>query len=202
MSWTDWTSVLKLSLLWKMKLIQDLALRKIPPRILNSDGWIAALKISTQFRLQELRELAIERLTGEGKFTALQKIELGIKYSIGPWLTTGYTEFATRKECISAEEEDRLGPSRTSNLFRVRHRKLAAKSSNNLQSDIRNTFASEFAAIAAFDTSPISYLRPKIRSATNPDGIRRDKAYYCVDIIFLVNSSKAFKCTDGSSHCR
>ena len=195
MSWTEWVSAFKLSLLWQMKLIQGLALQKITARINDSDGWIAALKVSTQFGIQQLRELAIERLTGKGKLTTLQNIELGINYGIGPWLTTGYKEFVMRRAYISAEEEDCLGPSRTSNLFRVRHRELTAKSSNNLQSDIQNTFASEFAAIAAFDTSPqaISYLRLDTHTATTLDGIRRDEAYYCVDIIFFVNFFKGLQ---------
>src|ERR1700729_3664889 len=77
MSWMEWTSVLKLSQMWKMKLINDLGLQKIPGRIHNLDQWIAALKISTQFRIQGLREIAIEELTN--KLNSLNKVELAIE---------------------------------------------------------------------------------------------------------------------------
>src|ERR1700677_5166172 len=106
----EWTSVLKLSQMWKMKLIHDLALQKVSSRIHDLDQWITALKLSTQLRIQELREIAIKNLGS--RLSSLQKVELAIKCGIEPWLTTGYTEFVTREECISAEEEDRLGQSR------------------------------------------------------------------------------------------
>jgi hypothetical protein len=187
MSWTEWTSVLKLSLMWEMNQIHDLVLQKIRSRILNSDEWMAALKISSQLRIQGLREIAIEKLAGE-LTSPLKKIELGVEYCIQHWLMQGYTEFATRQEVISVEDEEHLGWSRTSNLFRIRHRRLEGASSY-IQNDIQKTFASEFAEIAAFDNSPLSceYLRPDLRTATDPDVIQRDEAYYCVDIVFFVN---------------
>jgi hypothetical protein len=195
MSWMEWTSVLKLSQMWKMKLINDLGLQKIPGRIHNLDQWIAALKISTQFRIQGLREIAIEELTN--KLNSLNKVELAIECGVEPWLTMGCTELVTRQECISGEEEDRLGPSRTSNLFRVRHRRLQSLSTRmsrydvyDVQADIQKSFESEFANIAAFDSSPVSYWQPNLRTATDPDDIRRDEEYYCIDVIFRVNFFK------------
>jgi len=187
MSWTELTSVLKLSLMWEMKLIHDLALQKIPLRIHNSDKWLAALEISTQLKIRGLREMAIEKLK-DGPTSPFKKIELGVKYSIQDWLMQGYTEFVTRQEVMSVEDEERLGWSRTSNLFRVRHRRLEG-SPHGVQSDIRTAFASEFAEIAAFNKSPMSYLRPDLRAATDPDVVQRDEAYYCVDIIFLVEDT-------------
>jgi hypothetical protein len=189
MSWFEWTSVLKLSQMWQMKRIHDLALRKLPPMIHTTDQWITALKTSTQFKIQELRVIAIGKLANE--LNALQKVELAIECGIEPWLTTAYMEFVTRRECISEEEEDRLGQSRTSNLFRVRHRQFQATPPYDVQSDIQNTFESEFATVATSDGSPVSYWQPNLRTATDSDAIHRDEKYYCIDIIFQV---KLFEC--------
>jgi hypothetical protein len=173
--------------MWQMKQIQDLALKQIPARIHNPDEWTAALKISTQLRIQELREIAIRELAGN--LSPLKKVEFAIEYSIQPWLTEGYTVFVTRHQGISEEDEEQLGPSRTANLWRVRHRQLdRTQLPYNIASDIQTTFQSEFTDIAAFDNSPISYLQPNLCTATDPDAIRRDKAYYFVDTIFLVKS--------------
>jgi hypothetical protein len=108
-----------------MKLTHNLAFQKIPTHIHNSDQWIDVLKYLTQFQIQELWEIAIWQLTNQ--LSPSKKIMLAIKCNIGPWLTTGYTTFATRQQCISAEDKKELGPSRTSNLFCVWHRRLEVK---------------------------------------------------------------------------
>ena len=123
MSWTQWTSVLKLSLMWEMKMIQDLALKKIPTRIHNLDEWIAALRLSTRLRIGGLREMAVRELANH-QLNPLKKIELGIECSIAPWLTEGYRVLVMRPDCISEEDEEQLGQKRTANLFRMRHRYL------------------------------------------------------------------------------
>jgi hypothetical protein len=51
MSWTEWILVLKLSQLWKMKRIHDLALQKIKAQITSSDEWIVALEMSTHLKI-------------------------------------------------------------------------------------------------------------------------------------------------------
>ena len=190
MPWDEWISVLKLSKMWQMKKIHCLALQKIPKRIHNLDQWISALKISTRWRIEGLREIAIERLSGG--LDSLNKVELAIECGIEPWLTTGYTELVTRKECITTEEEDRLGQTVTSWLFRVRHRRFQAEFETyyDVESDIQKTFQSEFAKIAAFDSSPVSYWQSNFRTATDPNTIHRDEEYYCIDVIFQVNLSK------------
>lgn len=187
MSWVEWVSVLKLSLMWQMNLIHDLALQKIEARINNTDEWITVLKISTQLRIKGLRDLANRML--RSTLGPLEKIELATECCIEPWLLEGYIEFATRAEVISVQEEERLGWDRVANLFRVRHRQLDpfSKSCVQLGSDIRITFASEFANIAVFDNSPISYLQPELHTAVDPGIIEKDKTYYHVYIILSVN---------------
>jgi hypothetical protein len=174
-----------------MKLITDLALQKIEACIDNADGWVSALKMSTQQRIQGLRELSIRMLSG--RLNSLQKIELATECSVQPWLLEGYTELVTRHEVMSVEDEEQLGWARTSNLFRVRHRYLEEFSNRNVaELDIQTTFASEFDLISAFDLSTVSYLQEDLRTATDSDVIQRDEAYYHVDIIFSVNFLKLF----------
>ena len=192
MPWTEWTSILKLSQMWGMKHIYDLALQKIPTQIHNTDEWIAALKTSTQLKIRDLREIAIGKLTDQ-LTSPLQKIEFGTEYKISTCLLEGYTEFVTRDEVISVEDEEQLGWRRTSSLFRARHRRLEeAPGYIGVQSDILNIFAKELADIEAFDCSQISHLRPELLTAVDPSIIQRDKEYYCIDTIYLVKSSRSF----------
>ena len=191
MSWTEWISVLKLSQMWEMELIRDLALHKIQFQIHNSDDWVAALKISTRLRIQGLRDLAIQILAC--KLNSLKKIELAIECGIQPWLIRGYTEFVTGTDDISAQDAEQLGLRRTSDLLRIRRRHQGDRSLDSCRFDIRRTFASEFAEIATFDTSPmLSYLSPDLHPATDPDDIRRVELYYHVNIVFLVKLFKSF----------
>ena len=170
-----------------MKPIYDLAIRKVTAQIQNSAEWIAALKISTQLRIRELREIAIQKLAGHLTST-LQQIEIGIEYKIQSFLLDGYTEFVTRDEVISVEDEAQLGWSRTSKLFRVRHRLLQNPYDiDDVRSDLENTFAEEFAAAeCAIDWSLISHLQPEFHTVTDTNAIQWDKEYYCTDVIFSV----------------
>ena len=183
MSLTEWISVLKLSQMWEMKWIYDLVLQKIEVQIISTEEWIVALEMSTRLRIRDLRDLAIPIIVDD--LDSLKKIELGTEYNIQPWLLQGYTEFITRPQTISVEDEEKLGQSRTSNLFRLRHRRLEGLL-HDVQSEIRKVFAKEFSHVASFNCSPISHLRPEIHTATDPGVIRRDKEYYCVYIIFSV----------------
>jgi hypothetical protein len=190
MPWIEWVSVIKLSLMWKMKRLHESALQKIRARIQsNTDEWIAVLKISTQLRIEGLRGLAKEKL--REKLDVSKKIELATECSIEDWLLNVYTDFVQRAQPISAEEEEQLGWKRASNLFRVRHRYLQNPNSDT-RGDIYTTFASEFNNIVPFDNSPISYLRPEFHTATDPGIIQRDEVYYLVDIILSVNCFTTF----------
>src|ERR1700683_904650 len=103
-----------------MKRIHDLALQKIKAQIASSDEWIVALEMSTHLKIRDLRDLAIPMIVQH--LSSLKKIKLGTEYNIQPWLLQGYTEFVMRQETISVEDEEKLGQSRTSNLFCMWHR--------------------------------------------------------------------------------
>ena len=184
MSWVEWISVLKLSLMWQMELIHKSALQKI--KINNTDEWITALQISTQLRIKGVRDLAIQNLRS---LSSWRKLELGAECGIVKWLLEVYLEFVMRFESISLEEEERLGRNRTANLFRLRYLRLKPSGYGKLdiKSNIRTVFASEFADMAALDHSPVSYLRSELHTATDPGVIQRDNMFYHVDIIFSVN---------------
>ena len=190
MSWTECISALKLSQMWEMKRIYDLALQNIQTQIDSLDEWIVVLELSTHLKIRDLRELAIPMIVWN--LSSLKKIKLGTEHNIQPWLLQGYTEFVTRQATISIMEEEYLGQSRTSNLFRVRHRRLQGLLlSHDVQSEIRKTFAKEFADVAAFDCSPVSHLRSELHTATDPGVIQRDEEFYCVYIVFCVRSFKS-----------
>jgi ribosomal protein S13 len=191
MSWVQWVTVLKLTLLWKMNQIQDVALQKIRGLSQNSHQWIAALKIATELRMHGLREIAIQELNED--LDPLQKIDLATKYSVRPWLIDGYFELVMRKEGIKKEEEQCLGPSRTANLFRVRHQRIEAGNSIEVVSTIETTFQREFIEIKAFNNAAsVSYLCPDLHTATDSDAIQRDSVFYFEDIIFKLSFSPSF----------
>ena len=182
MSWVEWTSALKLSLMWQEKLVPDLALQKIEALVEDSNGWVGALRLSSQLKIQGLQDLSIRMLSG--KLATLMKTELAIECKIRPLLLAGYTEFVTREETISVEDEKRLGWDTTFKLFCVRHRRFQG---HNHQKDVENTLQNELADVTMFNDSPISYLHPNLHTAINPDVIQRDKLYYHDYIIFSVN---------------
>ena len=191
MSWVGWVSVIKLSLMWNMKRLHELALQKIGPRIGSTDEWIAVLKIATQLRMEGLRKLAEEMVLMRLNFKEVKKIiGLATEFGIKDWLLYLYENFVERAQPISIEEEEQLGWKRAADLFRVRHRRLQNKSSD-IRGDLCTTFASEFNNMALLDNSPISCLRPELHTAADPGIIQRDKVYY-LDIILSVNFFTTF----------
>jgi hypothetical protein len=188
MTWEEWVSVVKLSLAWKIKHIEELALRKIPTRIQNSDEWVAALKVSTELGIQVIQKRAIREL--RGKLTPLEMVELGTECGVADWLKQAYKTFATRTESISVEDEEKLGCARTSKLFRVRHRRIKKPNAWSLEEDIEHTFTSELADMTRVDRSPISYLQTDIHTVVDPRYMQRDDVYYFDDIVFLVSICK------------
>ena len=186
MPWIAWISVLKLSLMWKMKIIHDLAIQKIETRINNTDEWITIFKISTRLRIEKLRDLAIRTLRPR-ELDPLKRIELATEYGLElPWLLD---EFVTRKKAISVEEEEQLGWNITAKLFRERHRQLEQEIEDeyyDIKSDIRTVVGRDNIG-AKFDNSLISFLRPELLTATDSSIIQRDETYYLVDVILSVS---------------
>jgi hypothetical protein len=165
-----------------------MTLKKIEAEVDSSEIWIAALRLSTQLRIQGLRDLSIRMLSEE--LPCLKKIELAAECKIQDWLLEGYTEVVTRRETISEEDEEQLGWDTSFKLFGIRHRRLEKRvyyTASDRLKDIESTLKNELADAAMFDDSPISYLRPNLRTAINPDVIQRDKLHYHDYTIFSVN---------------
>ena len=173
------------------KIIHDLALQKIKARINNTDEWITMLKISTQLRIEGLRDLA--KLTLRCRLDPSKKIDLATECGLEHWLLDAYTRFMRRKKAISVEEEEQLGWNTTAKLFRVRHRQLELSEyeyedeDEDIKFDFQTVIASEFVNIIAFHKSPISFLRPELLTAADPGIIQRDEIYYLVDTTLSVN---------------
>ncbi|KAF4600018.1 hypothetical protein EYR40_007124 [Pleurotus pulmonarius] len=82
-----------------LEVICDLDLKR--QKIKSKHVWISALKLSTKWRLLDVRRMAIEVLS-EMKFTPGQFIQYGRDYKVAQWLVQGYHGFA--------RQESPLGP--------------------------------------------------------------------------------------------
>jgi hypothetical protein len=205
MTLIEWIAVLKLTFLWKMEVIEDWAVKKIPGQIQGPNGWISALKLATQMNIPRLREIAIQSLRIHLDLNPLQKYELAVECKIYSWLYESLASFVNRDEGISEEDELKLGWERTSKLFRLRNRRFeqlqayqSALRSNyrdkrtfeqwySVESDIRTTFASDFTASDSTPRGP--NLRTDIKTVEGYDAMKRDDTYYFVDLIFRVSPS-------------
>ncbi|KAK0459147.1 uncharacterized protein EV420DRAFT_1269456, partial [Desarmillaria tabescens] len=94
---------------------------------LSINGWISVLALSNIWRMTAVRKTAIQRLTNSlSQISPVERILLGRKYSVAPWVSSGYEELASRTEVVSFEDAERIGVEDT--LFRVPKQHLVGKS--------------------------------------------------------------------------
>jgi hypothetical protein len=125
MIWSDWASVLELSCMWQMPMIQAEAIRNILGFDVNSAEWKSLLKLSTKLEVTEIRDRAIENLSGV--LQPVEMIEVGIDCAVRSLLFAGYKRLVEGQGGISEEDEKRLGHKTTSRLFRMRDQFLQDK---------------------------------------------------------------------------
>src|ERR1700722_18175511 len=154
MSRPEWTSVLKLAMLWEMENIRKLAIKQILSFPASSKDWIEMLKMSTSPRVTEIRENAIYHLQNLG---SVERILLARECRVSEWLLRGYRELVERTETISQQDEERLGREATLQLLRLRDQycrqccrncnrpKNYSDSKVNLNEIIRTKFGEELA---------------------------------------------------------
>ncbi|KAI6040611.1 hypothetical protein EDC04DRAFT_2566843 [Pisolithus marmoratus] len=88
---------------------------------LDQDQWISVLKLSTMWKFDELRKVAIQRL--DQPFQPLNPVEkfvLASKYGIKQWILPALLVLAQRSEPISVEEGHRIGFDNALKLAAVR----------------------------------------------------------------------------------
>ncbi|KAJ7250477.1 hypothetical protein B0H12DRAFT_1072073 [Mycena haematopus] len=77
---------------------------------MTKDEWLSVLKLSTQWRFLEARDLAIKQLDRPGsKFEPVELVMLGQQYDVAAWLKKGYAGLVLRQVCISPEEANQIG---------------------------------------------------------------------------------------------
>ncbi|KAF5317260.1 hypothetical protein D9611_003676 [Ephemerocybe angulata] len=87
---------------------------------LSKDEWLAVLKLSSKWRFNSIRKLAIERLSPLSGMKPSERIRLGREYAVESWLLSGYEELVTRKAGIAKEEVPLVGWETVHELWGVR----------------------------------------------------------------------------------
>jgi len=168
MSQREWFSVLKLSLMWHMDQVKDLAIENITSVPMSTNDCIDMLRKSTLLIVPKIRDKAIRQLTPKSCLPPVNRILLARECRVADWLLDGYTQLVRRDETISAEDEMQLGATVTLRLFRVRdqhHPSLIRGHLNgpifDVDNAIRTQFATELKAAAYTHGSYIS-AKPRV----------------------------------------
>ena len=121
--------------------------------MMDVHGWSAALKLSTMWGFQEIRDKAILELDGMLRTLPIQKISKGIKYRVQKWLLDGYGELIRREGRLSEAEARELGFETAWRIGQVREETIVKPESRwdqshyrnfgNLEAQIRTTFGDQ-----------------------------------------------------------
>ncbi|CAK5281911.1 unnamed protein product [Mycena citricolor] len=83
------------------------------------EEWTSILSLSTRWEFTSIRELAIQHL---GPSTsAVERIALGRRFDVGPWLVPAYTELCERMDPLTLTEGQLLGVDIIIRIQQVRH---------------------------------------------------------------------------------
>ncbi|KAJ7812026.1 hypothetical protein B0H14DRAFT_3879861 [Mycena olivaceomarginata] len=126
---------------------------------MTNDEWISVLKLSTQWRFLDARNLAIEQLQRRADLQIVERILLARQYDVVAWLRKGYIDLARRKQCISQEEAKKIGWETAFRICEAREAAITRKCDDYSYflgyTDIEDKFREEFKeaefASAVFD---------------------------------------------------
>ncbi|KAF8216959.1 hypothetical protein K438DRAFT_1559229, partial [Mycena galopus ATCC 62051] len=114
---------------------------------MSKDEWLSVLKLSTQWRFLEARDLAIAQLNNHSDIGDVELILLARQYDVATWLRKGYMSIAERSEIISEEEAQKLGWQTAFRLSQLREKRIGGISARKKASlscpDINGTFGEE-----------------------------------------------------------
>lgn len=152
--------------------------------------WADVLRVSTAWRLHEIRERAIEELNN--KVQDMNKLKLAIECGVEEWLVTGYLRLVRRSDSISKADEELLGQKTTYKLFLLRHRLLQGRqgysSVPSLIGAIRRAFQEELKEVnngRSHITIPSSLSSQRVKG-TNTS--KYDRRFYFTSAAFIVCS--------------
>jgi hypothetical protein len=114
---------------------------------MTKDEWISVLKLSTQWRFIDARNLAIQQLRSRPDLEDVERIQLAQQYDIADWLRMGYIHLVQRKGGISQDEARKIGWETAFHLCQARERAWASQTYfyNGLDDTVIDAmFADEF----------------------------------------------------------
>jgi len=129
MLFEEWVSVLELSCMWQMAKVRETAVKKILEFRVGRDDQTNLLRLSTKLRIKEIRDAAIQALSGV--LQPIELVQLGTEFQVESWLLQGYQQLVEAPDGISVGDEKRLGWNTTSKLFRIRDEYLQMLCSNS-----------------------------------------------------------------------
>jgi hypothetical protein len=151
-SWVECASALKLSCMWQMTKVQEMAVQTILELQNQADTECqkSLLRLSNKLRITKIRDRAIEILS-EAAVEPVEWIQRGMKFQVDSWLLGGYQQLIQASDGISVEHEELLGQKTTSKLFRIRdaylqHNPLFSAPINAVTAQIKEAFSEELEA--------------------------------------------------------
>ncbi|KAG7091193.1 hypothetical protein E1B28_010244 [Marasmius oreades] len=121
-----------------IKVLYPLTVKLPPPTGLMRDQWISVLKLSTFWELSEIRTLAVSEIS-KTSLSYMDKIALGRKYRVKPWLSGGLKDLVDPVCSLPALDDmkEKLGTETAMQLLYVRNfQMLQLFSCGSLQEDI------------------------------------------------------------------
>lgn len=91
---------------------------------MGRNEWESALKLSTIWRMGDIRNLAVLNLSND--LDSVDKILLGQAYGLPNWLLAGCNELAEREKPITTPEIQRLGADKVARLCQLREAGIRA----------------------------------------------------------------------------
>ena len=143
MLWNDWASALELSCMWQMAGLREIAVKEIlhVQRGVDADGQKDLLRLSTKTGIREIRDAAINALSGF--LLPVEQIQLGIEFQVYSLLLEGYIQMVQARGGIPVEHEKLLGRKATGKLFRIRDEYLQGRRRTFVVDKIKQVFSEE-----------------------------------------------------------
>jgi hypothetical protein len=114
---------------------------------MTKDEWISVLKLSTQWRFIDTRNLAIQQLHSRLDLEDVERIQLAQQYDIADWLRMGYIHLVKRNRGMSQDEARKIGWETAFHLCQAREHAWASRTTwyyGLTDTAIDEMFADEF----------------------------------------------------------
>ncbi|KAJ7812017.1 hypothetical protein B0H14DRAFT_2858385 [Mycena olivaceomarginata] len=97
---------------------------------MTKDEWISVLKLSTQWRFIDARNLAIQQLHSRPDLEGVERIQLAQQYDVADWLRMGYIHLVQREHGMSQDEARKIGWEIAFHLCQAREQAWTSRRSN------------------------------------------------------------------------